>query len=96
MPGDAGLLDDCPAGVRYDIALEDAEKSLSKVPIFMHMDSDFLRDVALCCNSFYFFPGEDIMHGGDISNELYVIKRGYCAVRIMTCFSSFLNIPILI
>ncbi|XP_071497085.1 uncharacterized protein [Diadema antillarum] len=80
IPGGERIMHDMPIQLQQDIAYQDVEETLSKVPLFKECDCNFLRMLALKLHVYIFMPGDVIVYQGDMGREMYFIRRGTCEV----------------
>ena len=60
--------------------MEECSSLLDAVPFFKHADTTFLRQLSLTTVTYLFAPGDFILYHGDMSKEMYCVKRGYVEV----------------
>ncbi|XP_071851243.1 uncharacterized protein [Apostichopus japonicus] len=80
IPGGPRLMRDMPIQLQQDIAYNDAQETLGRVPLFKDCDSGFLRQLSLKTHTYLFMPGDIIVYEGDMGREMYFIRRGTCEV----------------
>lgn len=80
IPGGPRLMRDMPIQLQQDIAYNDAQETLGKVPLFKDCDSGFLRQLSLQTHAYLFMPGDIVVYEGDMGREMYFIRRGTCEV----------------
>ena len=80
LPGEVRLFADLPHSLQEAISMEECSSLLDTIPFFKHADSAFICQLSLTTESYLFAPGDFIMYQGDMSREMYCVKRGYVEV----------------
>ncbi|KAL0848811.1 hypothetical protein ABMA28_013236 [Loxostege sticticalis] len=69
---------DLPPHVYQDIVTRQRSKYLLSIPFMKLLNKEDLKDVSSDARLFYTTPNEILLNTGDISNEIYLIKKGIC------------------
>ena len=69
--------------MQEDVSIEECANLLNAVPFFKHTDNRFLRQLSVSTVTHLFDPGEFILHRGDMSREMYCVRKGYVEVKTL-------------
>ena len=64
-----------------EVALEQALKYVSRVPIMKNTSDNVLTGMCKALKQYFVPPDECVLFEGDKRRELYIIVKGYCNVR---------------
>ncbi|XP_049867031.1 uncharacterized protein LOC126367521 [Pectinophora gossypiella] len=76
----SSILFDLPIHVNQELLNMQRSKYILCIPFMKLLNKAMLKDVSSRARLFYTSPNEILLNTGDISNEIYVIKQGYCEV----------------
>uniref|UniRef100_A0A2A4JFL8 Cyclic nucleotide-binding domain-containing protein n=2 Tax=Heliothis virescens TaxID=7102 RepID=A0A2A4JFL8_HELVI len=71
---------DLPAHVYQDIVGRNRSKYILVIPFMKFLSKEDLRVVSSVAKLFYTSPNEILLNTGELSNEIYIIKRGICEI----------------
>jgi len=80
IPGAELLMGDLPLRLQEEVAFEEMQKIITKVPIFMDTDASFLRQLTAKLITYVFMPGDTIVYKADVGREMYIMRRGLVEV----------------
>ncbi|XP_032833343.1 cyclic nucleotide-gated channel beta-1 isoform X2 [Petromyzon marinus] len=76
MLDESELLDQMPAKMRLDIAVDVNYQIITNVQLFKGCDKQLLQDMLVRLRSVVYLPGDYVCKKGEIGKEMYIIKTG--------------------
>nr|ANV21132.1 cGMP-gated cation channel beta-Y [Geotria australis] len=76
MLDESELLDQMPAKMRLDIAVDVNYQIITNVQLFKGCDKQLLQDMLVRLKSVVYLPGDYVCKKGEIGKEMYIIKSG--------------------
>ncbi|XP_078738139.1 cyclic nucleotide-gated channel beta-3-like [Lampetra fluviatilis] len=76
MLDESELLDQMPAKMRLDIAVDVNYQIITNVQLFKGCDKQLLQDMLVRLRSVVYLPGDYVCKKGEIGKEMYIIKSG--------------------
>ncbi|XP_055341879.1 uncharacterized protein LOC129590595 isoform X2 [Paramacrobiotus metropolitanus] len=80
IPGVKNMCEDMPEHLTEEIQVDDLIHLVAGVPIFKNIEERILKNFAPAVRRYLFPPGEYIIQAGDLIDELFVIRRGFCSM----------------
>ncbi|CAH0700904.1 unnamed protein product [Spodoptera exigua] len=74
----ANIFYDLPPHVYQDIVSRNRSKYILIIPFMRLLSKEDLRVISSQAKLFYTSPNEILLNTGELSNEIYIIKQGYC------------------
>ncbi|XP_063370371.1 uncharacterized protein LOC134658649 [Cydia amplana] len=71
---------DLPPHVHQDILARQRSKFILCIPFMKLLNNEELKNVSSNARIFYCAPNEILLNTGDISTEMFIIKKGFCEV----------------
>ncbi|XP_061708036.1 uncharacterized protein LOC133518376 [Cydia pomonella] len=71
---------DLPPHVYQDILARQRSKFILCIPFMKLLNNEDLKNVSANARIFYCAPNEVLLNTGDISTEMFIIKKGFCEV----------------
>ena len=80
IPKERSAIWDAPDGIITEVALGQALKYVSRVPIVKNTSEQVLTGMCKALKQYFVPPDECVLFEGDKRRELYIIVKGYCNV----------------
>ncbi|MDF1664368.1 MAG: ion transporter, partial [Planctomycetota bacterium] len=77
---ESSIIDDLPPSLQAELLLFINRGIIEKVPIFVNVGEDFIREIAVALKAVVFSPGDLIVRRGEMGDEMYFINRGIVEV----------------
>uniref|UniRef100_A0A2H1W2A5 SFRICE_001101 n=1 Tax=Spodoptera frugiperda TaxID=7108 RepID=A0A2H1W2A5_SPOFR len=76
----ANIFYDLPPHVYQDIVSRNRSKYIQIIPFMKLLSKEDISVISSQAKLFYTSPNEILLNTGELSNEIYIIKQGYCEV----------------
>ncbi|CAG2061389.1 unnamed protein product [Timema podura] len=77
---DNPLLADASYEIQRQVLAQECIVTLQSVPLFQHVNADFVQLVATSARVLVLPPNEIITYAGGLSREMYVVQEGFCEI----------------
>ncbi|XP_047041519.1 uncharacterized protein LOC124645707 [Helicoverpa zea] len=76
----ANIFYDLPAHVYQDIVGRNRSKYILVIPFMRFLNKEDMRFISSVAKLFYTSPNEILLNTGELTNEIYIIKKGICEI----------------